>query len=82
MSTPILSTRRSGLVWLPVLVLAGCAPLWERPNTARDQINHDSYECQYESYVAPPRDRESLYKLCMRSRGYRATDPDADRPGR
>ena len=64
------------------LVLAGCAPVWDRANTTRDQLNHDSYTCHHESYVAPPRERESLYKLCMKARGYRETDPDAGRPRR
>jgi hypothetical protein len=72
----------NGALAVLLVVLAGCSPLWARPNTTREQINHDMYECQYESYVAPPRERESLYKLCMRSRGYRETTPDAGRPRR
>jgi hypothetical protein len=76
-------SRRAGgaaALGLALAILTGCAPVWERPHTTRDQANHDSYECRHEAYVAPPRERESLYKLCMRARGYRETDPDADRP--
>jgi hypothetical protein len=74
--------RGGGAFGLVLLAVTGCTPVWDRPNATREQVNHDSYECQYESYVAPPRERESLYKLCMRSRGYRETNPDAPRPGR
>ena len=74
--------RAALLALLALVVLAGCAPIWDRPDTTRDQMNYDTYTCQHESYVAPPRERESLFKLCMKARGYRETDPDADKARR